>query len=144
MVFIFATPPTINPSQQTAQKPKARQRHWWRGLLRKSQAPVRSRSLTTAVPPPPSPLHLNNQDVTKQSNLSSKHKTNEKPGCEDPVSKMDGVSGVRGCKQLHLEQISKVLLHSTGNYIQSPGIDHDGKEYKKIMYIYAQLSHSAV
>ena len=32
----------------------------------------------------------------------------------------------------HLEWISnEVLLYSTGNYIQSPGIDHDGKEYKK-------------
>ena len=26
---------------------------------------------------------------------------------------------------------SEGLLYSTGNYIQSPGIDHDGKEYKK-------------
>ena len=25
--------------------------------------------------------------------------------------------------------INKVLLYSTGNYIQSPGIDHNGKEY---------------
>ena len=24
----------------------------------------------------------------------------------------------------------KLLQYSTGNYIQSPGIDHDGKEYK--------------
>lgn len=26
---------------------------------------------------------------------------------------------------------NKVLPYSTGNYIQSPGIDQDGKEYKK-------------
>ena len=26
---------------------------------------------------------------------------------------------------------NKVLLYSTGNYIQSPGINHNGKEYKK-------------
>ena len=40
--------------------------------------------------------------------------------------------GVSGCKLLHLEWIdNKVLLYSTGNYIQSSGIDHDGKQYKK-------------
>ena len=37
-------------------------------------------------------------------------------------------SGVSGCKLLHLEWINnKVLLYSTGDYIQSPGIDHNGK-----------------
>ena len=31
---------------------------------------------------------------------------------------------------LHTEWINnKVLLYSTGNYIQSPGINHNGKEY---------------
>ena len=40
--------------------------------------------------------------------------------------------GVSRCKLLHLEWISnEVLLHSTGNYIQSPGIVHHGKESKK-------------
>ena len=38
-------------------------------------------------------------------------------------------------KQLHLERINKVLLYSTGMYSQSPGRDHDGKEYKKV-FIY--------
>ena len=32
-------------------------------------------------------------------------------------------------KLLHLEWINKVLLYSTGSYIQSPGINHNGKEY---------------
>ena len=37
---------------------------------------------------------------------------------------------VSRCKLLHLEWISyEVQLDGTGNYIQSPGIDHDGKEY---------------
>ena len=36
---------------------------------------------------------------------------------------------VNRCKLLHLEWINKVLLYSTGNYIQSLGIDHDVKEY---------------
>ena len=45
--------------------------------------------------------------------------------------------GVSRCKLLHLEWINnKVLLHSTGKYIQSPGIDHNGKEYLKRMYVF--------
>ena len=43
---------------------------------------------------------------------------------------MDGGFRVSRCKLLHLEWISNgndVLLYSTGNYIQSLGIDHDGK-----------------
>ena len=34
---------------------------------------------------------------------------------------------VSRCKLLHLEWINKILLYNIGNYIQSPGIDHDGK-----------------
>ena len=45
---------------------------------------------------------------------------------------MDWEFGVGRCKLLHLEWINnKVLLYSTGNNIQSPGINHSGKEYKK-------------
>ena len=54
----------------------------------------------------------------------------------------------------HSEQISgcqgggwisnKVLWNSTGNYIQYPGINHNGKEYEKIyvyyIYIYNQTT----
>ena len=41
--------------------------------------------------------------------------------------------GVNRCKPLPLELISsEVLLYSTRNSIQSLGIDHDGKEYKKV------------
>ena len=38
----------------------------------------------------------------------------------------------------HLEWINhKVMLYSTRNYIQSPGINHNGKEYfKKGVYVY--------
>ena len=56
-------------------------------------------------------------------------------------SGMDWEFGVSRCKLLHLEWISKeVLLYSTGNSIQSPGIDHDGKEYKKNnVYIYVYM-----
>ena len=47
---------------------------------------------------------------------------------EERRSVMDGEFGVSRCKLLHLEWISnEVPLYSTGNYIHSPGIDHDGK-----------------
>ena len=37
-----------------------------------------------------------------------------------------------GDKQLHLEWISnKILQYSTGNYVQSLGVDHDGRQYEK-------------
>ena len=43
---------------------------------------------------------------------------------------MDWEFGVGRCKLLHLEWINnKVLLYSIGNYIQSPGINQNGKEY---------------
>ena len=42
-------------------------------------------------------------------------------------SGMDGKFGVGRCKLLHLEWIgNEVLLHSTGNYVQFLGIEHDG------------------
>ena len=43
-------------------------------------------------------------------------------------SGMDGEFGGRGCKLLHLEWVSsEVLLYSTGNCIQSLGMDHNGR-----------------
>ena len=43
-------------------------------------------------------------------------------------SVMDWDFGVNRCKLLHLEYTGNdVLLYSTGNYIQSLGIDHDGR-----------------
>ena len=44
---------------------------------------------------------------------------------------MDRRSGVSRCKLLYIEWVNKALLDSTGNYIQYPGINHNGKEYKK-------------
>ena len=42
---------------------------------------------------------------------------------------MDWEFGVSRCKLLHIEWINnKVLLYSTGNYIQYPVINHNGKE----------------
>ena len=45
-----------------------------------------------------------------------------------------GTSDLQECcyELLHLGWVnSKILLYNTGNYIQSPGIDHDGIEYLK-------------
>ena len=47
---------------------------------------------------------------------------------------MDEGLGVGRCKLLHLEWISNEgLLYSTGNYCQSPGIEHG---VRKRMYLY--------
>ena len=43
-------------------------------------------------------------------------------------SRMNKELGVGRCKLLHLEGMSKeVLLHSTGNYIQTLQIEYDGR-----------------
>ena len=49
----------------------------------------------------------------------------------------DGLEvGISRCKLLSIGWIdNKVLLYSTRNNIQSPGINHNGKEYKKRMSI---------
>ena len=38
------------------------------------------------------------------------------------------------CKLLPIGWINKVLLYSTGNYIQYPVINHSGKEYEKELH----------
>ena len=54
---------------------------------------------------------------------------------------MEWEFGVSKCKLLHIERMdNKVLLYSTGNYIQCPGINHNGKEYEKeCVYIYIYI-----
>ena len=43
---------------------------------------------------------------------------------------MDWEFGISRCKVLYIEWINnKVLLYSTGNYIQYPVISHNGKDY---------------
>ena len=44
---------------------------------------------------------------------------------------MDWEFGISGCKLSYINWINRVLLHSTGNYIQHPVINHSGKEYEK-------------
>ena len=52
---------------------------------------------------------------------------------------MDWEYGISRCKLLDIEWInSKFLLYSTGNYIQCPGMNHNGKEYEK-EYIYKNI-----
>ena len=49
---------------------------------------------------------------------------------------MDLEFGVSRCKLLYIEWINnKVLLYSTGNHIQYPAINYNGKEYEK-EYVY--------
>ena len=42
---------------------------------------------------------------------------------------MDWEFGITRCKLVYIQWINKVLLYSTGNYIQYPAINHNGKEY---------------
>ena len=42
---------------------------------------------------------------------------------------MEWEFGINRCKLLYIEWINKVLLYSTGNYIQYPMIKHNGQEY---------------
>ena len=68
-----------------------------------------------------------------QRNLSTEQKQTHRHreqtcSCQGGGSGMDWEVGGSRCKQLHLEWISnEVLLYSPGNYIQSPGKDHDRK-----------------
>ena len=57
-------------------------------------------------------------------------------------SEMAGEFGVGRWKLLRLEwKSNEVLLYSTGNYIQSLGIEHDGRQYeKKNVYTYMTVS----
>ena len=58
------------------------------------------------------------------------------------VAKGEGIGGeiewevgVSRCELLYIEWINNVVLYSTENYIQHPMINHNGKEYKKRMYL---------
>ena len=77
--------------------------------------------------------------MTKR-NLSTKQKQTRRHreqtcGCQG--GGMDLKFGISRCKLLYVGWINnKVLLYSTGNYIQYPVINHNGKEYKKRIYIH--------
>ena len=48
---------------------------------------------------------------------------------------MDWELGISRYKLFYIRWINKVLLYSTGNYIQYPMNNHDGKEYKTDAYL---------
>ena len=80
-------------------------------------------------------------------NLSMKQKQTHRHreqtcGCQQGGRRMDWEFRVSRCKLLYIEGKNKVLLYSTGNYIQSPGLDHDGKYYEK-EHIFVYLNHFA-
>ena len=84
-------------------------------------------------------------------NLSTKQKQTHRHreqtcGCQGGggQGRKDWEFGISRCKLLYIGWINnKVLLYSTGNYIQYPVINHNGKEYlKKNICVY--LSHFAV
>ena len=53
---------------------------------------------------------------------------------------MDWEFGVIRCELLHLEWIkNKVLLYIIGNYAQSPGINHNEDNIRKIMCMYVYV-----
>ena len=53
---------------------------------------------------------------------------------------MDGEFGISRCKLLYREWINnKVLVYSTGNYIQYLVISHNGKEYIFFLIIYKEI-----
>ena len=55
---------------------------------------------------------------------------------EEDGGGMDWEFRTSRCKLLSIEWINKVLLSSTGNYIQYPMTNHNGKEYLKKECIY--------
>ena len=58
-------------------------------------------------------------------------------------SEMEWEFGVSRCKLLHLDWISnEALVYSTGNYIQSLVIEHDGRSYQKKENIYVCVSET--
>ena len=70
-------------------------------------------------------------------NLSTKQKQiyrhrEQTCGCQGGVEVGEGWIGSLGLTTTNIEWLNnKVLLYSTGNYIQYPGINQNGKEYKK-------------
>ena len=53
---------------------------------------------------------------------------------------MDSAFVVGKYTLLHVELVNKkVLLYNTDNFIHSPEINHNGKEYFKYIYIYIYM-----
>ena len=81
---------------------------------------------------------IKNLPTMTQMNLSMKQKQTHREqtcgwqGLGGGEGWMDWEFGISRCKLLYTEWLSnKVLLYSTGNYIQYPVINHNGKKYEK-------------
>ena len=81
-----------------------------------------------------------------QMNLSTKQKQTHRHrdqtcGWQGGGRGMDWEFAVGRCKLLHVGWMEKkVLLYNIGNYVQCPGINNNGKEYKKeYIYIYIYI-----
>ena len=71
---------------------------------------------------------------------SKKKKCSEEPRGRRDGGGMAWEFGVSECKLLHIEWINnKVLLYTTGNYIQYPVINHNGKNIFLNVYIYIYI-----
>ena len=72
-----------------------------------------------------------------QMNLSTKQKRTHRHkeqifGCQGVGGGLDWELGISRCKLLYIEWINNnVLLYSTGNYIQYPVRNHNGKQREK-------------
>ena len=76
------------------------------------------------------PKYGTNEPSTKQKTDSDTENRPVVAKEEEGGRGMDWEFGVSRCKLLHLEWVNnKVLLCSTRNYIQSPDLDHNEKEY---------------
>ena len=85
-------------------------------------------------------------DTSDLVSMKQKHRQREQTGCQEVGWVGGGMNqgfGVSRCKLVYIGWINnKVLLYSTGNYIQFPVVNFNGKEYEKGC-IYVQLNHFA-
>ena len=86
-------------------------------------------------------------------NLSRKQKQTHRHreqtcGCQgvgEGRGRMEWEFGISRCKLLYIRWINnKVLVYSTGNYIQYPVINHNRKEYEKEYIYVCIMNHFAI
>ena len=80
---------------------------------------------------------MNLSTEQKQTHRHGEQTCGCQSGGEGGESGVDWEFGINKCKLLHFEWMGNgVLLYSTENYVQSLGIEHDGRYYeKKNVYI---------
>ena len=81
-------------------------------------------------------------ETERDSDIENKLVVAKWEGC---WGRMDWEFGISRCKLLYIEWTNnEVLLYSTGNYIQYPVRNHNGKECEKDVYVHIEPNHSAV